>query len=228
MKFTNDPKYVPRFTAINGLRYNPYVGMDYGNNDQRILVLAHNIPVKDADYEKDLANKANPTHFADAIDEYAYLKADWTRTFRNFVKGAVGLTEDYGSASSDAIKSKVNAFLSRIAYTNFINGFVNTEGRTNVVIPAHQLADSKRIMADILAILQPTHIICWGKEVFGYLGDMEGFQMTNYQALSLAGFGKATLKNERTGSTIAALKIYHPSMPGFKHRSSEVHGVFKF
>lgn len=223
-KFNNNNKFNDKFEKIEGITWYPYVGQDFEKiENQRIMVFAHNIPCEPEKYETEIIRTKSKTFFADVLDEYTYINERWTTSFRNFIKGAVGLSQNYTINSPKEIIDKIDNFVKRISYTNFIDGLVNTDKKTGVYIPQNQIEKSKKINQQILQNLDITHCICWGREVYNYVCQ---YSQTPINETELAkGFSSCqiTLPNNQN---IKLLKIYHPSMPSFRHLSKETHEVF--
>jgi len=224
-KFNNNNKFDNKFEKIDGVTWYPYVGQDFEKSEnQRIMVFAHNIPCEPEKYESEIIRTKSKTFFADVLDEYTYIKENWSLAFRNFIKGAVGLTKDYSKNSEPEIIDKIDNFVKRISYTNFIDGLVKTDKKTTVYIPEIQIVKSKKINLQILQNLNITHCICWGREVYKYVCE---YSQTPINETELTkGFSRCqiTLSNNQN---IKVLKIYHPSMPSFRHLSKETHKIFE-
>jgi len=225
MKFKNNPFYITEFSKIQDIKFYPYVGMDYPKRDKRVLVFAHNIPVTKEYYEKDKWKEQNPTHFADAMEELTYMKTNWTVTNRNFIKGAVGLSSNYSENSEQSIVEKVDSFVEGIAFANFINGLVVTERNVNANVPAEMIRTSKKIAYEIIKILNPTHIVCWGSAVYQYLTTMPNFKVIKTMKVNQKGFSYTLIEHD--SNPIHTLKVFHPSMPSFKHSRSSTHDIFQ-
>ncbi len=214
-RFTRDTGYDPRFDKIQGLQWYPYVGKDFEGAAQRIMVFAHNIPVRPKIFDEKCKEWSGKGAWADAIEESAYVKASYTKAFRYFVKAATGLTENYGKDSRPEITIKVDEFLRRIAFINFIQELVKSEGQI-ARAEREQVERSKAVNREILNVLGITHCICWGKSVYEYVRGMEGFKPipgteTQYRK---KGFASCTI-DVGDGKQMRCLKIFHPSMPDF-------------
>src|SRR5207249_965209 len=96
----------------------------FAKSKSRAMVFAHNIPIPAKDYDtKSEEWKAKDTWAAsDTIEEYTYCRAWWSKTFRSFLKGAVGLTEDFDEHSNVETIDKIESFIQKISYINFIQG----------------------------------------------------------------------------------------------------------
>lgn len=215
MKFPRDKKFDSSFSNIKNIRFYPYVGKEFDNQEKRIMVFAHNIPVPTYKYNSEQKRTQSPTHFADAMEEFTYEKGWWTKTWQNFIKASTGLKTNYSVNSDTQTIKKIDNFVNRISYTNFINDLVESDNSTNVKIPHELIEKSKRINASILAILGITHCVCWGKEVFNYMKDNKTFEVIEQSDYSKKGFGYMKVKNLNGGQKMHVLKVFHPSMPGF-------------
>ena len=223
-KLQHNTKFDKKISKIKNITWYPYVGQDFEKSKNKTMVFAHNIPCAENEYEKEVARTKSKTFFADVLDEYTYINESWSMAFRNFVKGAIGLTANYNANSEPAIIQRIDSFVRSIAYTNFIDGLVKTNTKTNVFIPDEQKERSKTINLQILQTLNITHCICWGKDVFNYVCQ---YSKTPIKEQKLAkGFSttKITLEN---GQKIKVLKIFHPSMPSFKHLHASTHNIFE-
>ena len=167
MKILSSITHQKNFQIIPEIQFYPYVGENYDSEKVKTLVLAHNRYCHPLDWEDVKKNTADPDHFADSMGEFAYTKAWYTKSFRNFLKGGLGIHHNFDENSPEA--PLINDYLSKICYTNYINDFVITEEINNVTIPKEQLERSRIINENLLEILKPTHIISWGKEVYQYL-----------------------------------------------------------
>jgi hypothetical protein len=215
-RFTRDTGYDRKFDKIQGLQWYPYLGEDFKRAGQRIMVFAHNIPVRPKIFDEKCKEWSGKGTWADAIEEFAYEEARYTRAFRYFVKAATGLTENYGKDSRPEITIKVDEFLRRIAFINFIQELVKSEKQIAQAGP-EQVERSKAVNREILNVLGVTHCICWGKSVYEYVRGIEGFKPipeteTQYRK---KGFASCTI-DVGAGKQMRCLKIFHPSMPGFR------------
>lgn len=91
MKFPSQESFDKLFAEVKGAKWYPYVGKNFGKQGRRILVYAHNIPIKPNLYGKRQQQWEDPKSWANSIEEYAYVQADYTQAFRYFVKAAAGL-----------------------------------------------------------------------------------------------------------------------------------------
>jgi len=223
MKFPHDPQYNAAFDQIPNLSWYPYVGTNYSKSKKRLLVFAHNIPVKPEKYEAEVKRCSPKTHWTNAIEEFAYEQAKYTNAFRYFTKAAVGLDENYGYNSEKETKDQVDTFLQGIAYTNYIQSLVKSDSKS-AVATHEQIEKSKSINKALLKILAPTHCICWGRHVFDYLRQTEGFKSEQPVSCKLRGFATTKLLTPE-GKTIKLLKVFHPSMPGFDSKSPETRHI---
>lgn len=223
MKFPHNPKFNSEFDRIPGLKWYPYVGEHFSEKSQRVMVFAHNIPIKPEEYEAKNAEWQPKETWADCIEEYAYEQGWWTEAFRYFVKGAVGLSENYTRKSSPEMIAKVDDFLSGISYVNFIQGLVKSDSQI-AQADAAMITESKRINKEILGILGNTHCICWGAPVFDYVKDIPGWTAENETSFDQKGFGYCLVRTD-SATPMHVLKIHHPSMPNFRPYSTETQKI---
>jgi|SRR5437762_10417292 len=205
MKFPRNQNFDPQFDTIPNLVWYPYVGQDFDQSAQKIMVFAHNIPMGAENYEAKTREWASKATWADAVEEYTYEQASYTKSFRSFIKGAVGLTENYGDDSDSSIINKIDAFVSRIAYGNFIQGLIKSDSALGTA-DSDAITRSKAINRKILEILGITHCICWGKNVFDYVTTLEGFDTLQHEDLNKGGFGYSLIEHE-TGRRMHVLKV---------------------
>ncbi len=223
MKFQNNKTFHKQFESINKISYYPYVGLNYEKNKQKILVFAHNIPIRSDKFELESKRMSSPTHFADSLEEYTYKKREYTKAFRNFIKGANKLSSNYSKNSDQGVKGKIDSFVSKISFANYINGLVKSDTQIDVKIDSEQLELSHKINTELINILKPTHIICWGKDVFDYVVKTVDGELNYSKSLNKKGFAQAQITKNKT--TINILKTFHPSMPGFGHLKPETHNI---
>lgn len=230
MKFINDQVFIKFFSEIENIRYYPYVGENYKSSKNKILIFAHNIPVKPEEFEKEQIRTASKTHFADAIGEFVYTQEKWTKPFRNFVKGSLGLKINFNKNSSEEVKNKINEHVKSLSYINYINNLVPSKTRRNVKIEKELIDLSTEINNQLYEILATTHIVCWGKPTFDYLVRQKGvkiFEKTSLltdRKIKKKGFEFA--KIHINGRFINVLKVFHPSMPSFGHKKESTHRIF--
>ena len=223
MKFPHNPKFNSQFDRIPGLKWYPYVGEKFGKQPQRVMVYAHNIPIKPEEFEAKSAEFQSKSTWADCIEEYAYEPGWWTEAFRYFVKGAAGLSENYTRNSSAEVTARVDDLLSGISYGNFIQGLVKSDSQI-AQADASLVAESKRINKEILGILGITHCICWGTPVFDYVKSIPGLTAESEKSHEQKGFGYCLVRRDAT-HPVHVLKIHHPSMPNFKAYSAETQKI---
>ena len=223
MKFPRDTQFDAAFDAIPNLVWYPFVGSTYCAREQRVFVLAHNIPVHPETYDEKIKRWGPKATWADCIEEYAYEQEKYTQAFRYFIKATVGLQANYGYDSDITTQTRVDSFIQRIGYINYIQDLVKSEFQSAIATPA-QIEISKSINMGILAILKPTHCICWGKHVFNYLKQTKGFQIEHADNNIRKGFATTTLTTA-DGHKMQILKVYHPSMPGFSPYSTETRNI---
>ena len=228
MKLQHNPKLNNEFAKIDNLTYYPYVGEDFYNQDKRVMVYAHNIYCESWKYEKELIRTSSKTHFADALEEFAYQKGFWTKSFRNFIKGALGLTRDYSEKSDKNTIDLIDSFVSKISYTNFIDGLVKSDVAINVTIDNRLIQKSRDNQKKILEILNITHCISWGAKVYNHIIHLEGYEIIESRPLTKKGFGYAKIRNLKNGQVIHVLKTFHPSMPSFGQLKKETHDIFSW
>jgi hypothetical protein len=221
MRFTRNKIFDAQFDQIENLRWYPYVGKDFEKNKFRIMVFAHNVPVHPDYFDKESKRREPKDTWAIALDEYTYAHDPDTKAFRFFVKGAVGLTEDYFEESPTEITSKIDAFIWKISYINFIQGLVKSEAKS-VIAPEAQIELSKKVNREILKNLGITHCICWGKEVYEYVRSLTGFETVSETALEKSGFSSRSI-DVGDGRIMHCLRVFHPSMPSFGSFSPTTH-----
>lgn len=226
MKFPTSRHFETQIKAIPEIRFYPYVGLKYHDQEKKVLVLAYNRYCDPLDWEDVKIRTSDPYHFADSMEKFTYEQKWYTKAFRQFIKGSLGITTNFNLKSNES--KIVDDFIEKISYTNYINDFVIADGKTNVVIPAEQLERSRIIHEKQVEILAPTHIVCWGKEVFGYIIGNSRYQVSELKSLSKNGFGYALVKDALTHKKIHVLKIFHPSMPGFGVYHPETHQIFNW
>ena len=223
MKILSSITHQKNFQIIPEIQFYPYVGENYDSEKVKTLVLAHNRYCHPLDWEDVKKNTADPDHFADSMGEFAYTKAWYTKSFRNFLKGGLGIHHNFDENSAAPL---INDYLSKICYTNYINDFVISEEKNNVIILAEQLERSRIINEHLLEILKPTHLISWGKEVFQYLISNPRYKTVEIKNLGKPGFNYAKIQDVATNQTFHLLKVFHPSMPGFGVYDEKTHEIF--
>ena len=223
MKFTRDKSFDSQFSEVKDTVWYPYVGKTFGSRGRRIMIYAHNIPVKPQEYDLDQFKEKDPAFWADSIDQYTYDRYRWTEAFRYFVKGAVGLADNFNAQSPASIISRVEAFIHEIAYLNFIQGLVKSDLKL-AVATKEQICHSKAVNREYLRILQISHCICWGKPTYEYVKSLAGFHVISEKGEGKKGFSSCVLD---TGtSNMHVLRVYHPSMPAyFSPYSKDTQGI---
>jgi len=189
------------------------------------MVYAHNIPIKPEDYERKLAEWADPGTWANCLEEYTYVHGLYTNAFRYFIKGAVGLDEDYDEEeTAESVISRIDAFVEEIAYLNFIQGLVKSE--SPMATPSSELVEiSKAVNREYLRILRITHCICWGKPTYQNVKSLDGYEVISEQNEGKRGFSSCVV-DTGFGNTMHVLRIFHPSMPqGFAPYSEVTQGI---
>lgn len=225
MKLKNNERYINEFGCVDELIYYPFVGEKYETNEKRILVYAHNIYYEKNDIEDEYERTKDPLHRANEMDLYVYGNAKgWNKSFRNFIKGSVGLKSDYSKNSSEALKETINNFVSKIAFTNFINGMVKSKNKTPIV-PDQQINQSIQIQTQVLKILNPTHIIFWGEKPLSYFKKIDIVTELN-QKRYLGKRGFYNQQFELNGNKIEVLQILHPGFNFFGPRNPKTHQIF--
>jgi len=223
MRFSHNPHFNSQFDLIDDLNWYPYVGRTFEARPQRVMVYAHNIPIKQDEYEAKTKEFQSKSTWADCIDEYTYDQGWWTEAFRYFVKGAVGLSENYTRGSNPEVIAKVDNFISSISYTNFIQGLVMSDSQI-AQADADLVSKSKVINQQILDILNITHCICWGAPVFDYVRSLPGWAVEDQMSYEQRGFGYCRVLRTAT-APMHVLKIHHPSMPNFRPYSAETQKI---
>lgn len=224
-KFPSNTQFDVQFDTVDGLVWYPYVGKHFGKNGVRVMVYGHNAYLKAEDYEKTkkawLADKAG---WANCIDEYTYEQAWYTKTFRSFIKGSVGLKSNFlENVTNPTILKQVDAFVAQIAWINFIQDAVKSEKALASAEP-EQIERSKVINREILKILDITHCICWGKPTYDYVCSISGFKILSEKYEGKSGFASCVM-DVGGGKTMRCLKTYHPSMPGFDPFSDDTFSI---
>lgn len=218
-RFPRDFSFDSLFDQIEGLVWYPFVGQNFRGSTQKLLVYAHNVPMNAETYERRKADFVHKPVWAECVEEYTYEQGWWTKAFRAFIKGAVGLKENYGYGSDSHVQEKVDAFVNRIAYINYIQGLVQSETQITTA-PNADVERSKAVNKRILDVLGITHCICWGGHVFNYIASTPGLTVTASEDVGLGGFGYRQIRDE-SGRPMHLLKVYHPSMPSFSPFSEE-------
>jgi uracil-DNA glycosylase len=221
MKFQNNTIFNDKFEKIEAVRFYPYVGKQFPNQQKRILVFAHNMYTEPEKHESEQLRTTSKTHFANAMEEFTYQQKWWTKTFRNFVKGSLAINENFTSNSSIEIVARVDQFVEKISYINYINDIVPSNRANNVTVETELIQKSHHINKEFIKILDTTHIVCWGKQVFNYLLSQPDItikeRIKNFEKneglKNRKGF--EYVKIELDGKTIHILKVFHPSMPSF-------------
>lgn len=153
----------------------------------------------------------------------AYVQADYTKAFRYFIRGAVGLKKNFKASSDASVISRIDDFLHGIAYLNFIQDLVNSEKQmTNATW--EQAQASQRINREYLRILNITHCICWGKPTYEYVQTMQGFRILSEKSEGKNGFSSCLVETN-SGQHMHILRVFHPSMPSFAPNSERTHGI---
>lgn len=224
LKFSHNTQFDSEFDQVDELIWYPYVGKQFGQNGTRIIVYGHNAYIDSQNYENTktawIADKAG---WANCIEEYAYEQKWYTEAFRFFIKGAVGLESNFGIDSEAPILARVDSFIDRIAWINFIQDAVKSDNAL-AAAEAEQVERSKRINREILRILGITHCICWGKPTYEYVRSMVGFKIVSEKNEGKSGFASCVI-DTGDGHAIRCLRIYHPSMPGFSPFSNATHSI---
>ncbi len=200
-----------QFAAVEGARWHPFVGKSFGSDGRKLMVYAHNIPIKPDEYERRLVQWSDPGYWANAIDEYTYEQGSWTESFRYFIKGAAGLASNYDVHSDTAVTEAVDRFVNGMAYLNFIQDLVKSEKQI-VNATWEQVRLSQKINREYLRIMEISHCICWGKPTYNYVKSMDGYRVLSEQSAGKRGFSSCVVETD-TGNRLNVLRIFHPSMP---------------
>lgn len=225
MKFNSDTKYNSEFDKIQGLVWYPYVGKSFGSSGKRIMVYGHNAYINETRYDELSAKwNVNKLEWANCIDEYTYEHGWWTKTFRSFVKGAVGLKSDYWEeGSGPETIQRIDSFVERIAWINFIQSGVKSN-KALVQAEPEQIQKSISINREILRVLKITHCICWGKPTYNFVKNIPGYKIASEKSEGKPGFASCII-DVGDGSKMSCLKVYHPSMPGFGPFSDSTNSI---
>ncbi len=211
MKFIRNKSFDATFAQIPDIRWFPYVGPKFGTAGRRIMVYAHNIPVRHEEYESRLQKWKDPAYWADAVEEYTYDQGWWTEAFRYFVKAAAALEENYHAESPEEVQNQVDSLVDQIAYLNFIQDLVKSE-EPMANATWEQAEMSKRINRKILKILKITHCICWGKPTYEHVRSISGYIAGTDKPEQKRGFSSCVV-DAGDGHSFQILRIFHPSMP---------------
>lgn len=223
-----------QFENIDKIIFHPFVGENFKNNERRIMIYAHNIPVPSEKFDEAKTTEVNPTNYTYSMGQYLNKKKNWNKSFRNFIKASVGFTSDYKTPLEGENLEKIGNFVSKISHINYINGIVKSETNNNAIIDIELLKNSIEINNKILDILEITHIVCWGKNVFNYIIQQEKVQILeswdNFDRIEglkkSKGYGYA--KIILNGKEIHILKTFHPSMPSFRQYYDNTHKIFNW
>jgi hypothetical protein len=227
MKFQRDERYDDLFSQVPNARFYPYVGKNFDSQEKRVMVFAHNIAVPSDRYEQEQARTSSKTHFADALDEFTYEKGWWTKTWQNFIKASIGLKSNYSINSDPKTIDRIDNFVQSICCINYINDLVKAEQPVNAQIPKDLINKSNEVNYRFLDILNITHCVCWGKDVFNYLGNSNNFRVIEGSGYNKKGFGYMKVENVNNGKRMHVLKIFHPSMPGFGHFNDDTQEILR-
>jgi len=221
MKFPRDTQFDTSLNKIQDLTWYPYIGSNYLTSEQRVFVFAHNIPVRPEDYEEKLKDWGSKDYWARCIEEYTYVRKPYTKAFRSFVKSIVKTKFD-DNPDADT-QFRVDEFIKKICYLNYIQDLV--VGNTQLTVAnSTQIEKSKLINKSILNILKPTHCICWGRHVFNYIKQTQGFGISGPDKTLRKGFAINFVTMD-DGHEIKLLKVYHPSMPSFSPYSEATQNI---
>lgn len=226
MKFQRDESFDAQFENIHGIKWYPYVGKHFGDNGTRIMVYAHNIPIKAAVYDEQKRKyMADRTEWArgESMEQYTYIQEKWTNAFRYFIKGAVGLKTNFSENSEPSIMQRVDSFIERIAYLNFIQDLVKSDKALAHAEP-EQIELSINVNREILRILGITHCICWGRPTYQYVCKTGFKVLSEKNDLGKSGFSSCVI-DVGGGKTMQCLRIFHPSMPGFGSLKEKTHSI---
>ena len=234
MKFKNNIVFNTAFENIKDIRFYPYVGNHFPSQQKRILVFAHNIYCPPEIFESEQLRKSSKTFHADTLEQNTYQHGLWTRAFRNFIRGSLSISENYTSNSNRDVIDKIDSFVEKISYTNYINDLVSSDNANNINVNSDLVNKSHLINNELIKILDATHIVCWGKNVFNYIisqpeiiiserisnfGEIAGLQ-------NKKGFEYVKIKTE--SKEIHVLKVFHPSMPSFGVNNKDTHSIMNW
>ncbi|MFO7789425.1 MAG: hypothetical protein R6V32_02550 [Bacteroidales bacterium] len=226
MKFKNDTTFQKDFEKINDIVFYPYVGKQFKHETKRIMVFAHNIYGSPETRDIQEKKKENPTTFAGAMEAYTYDQRDWTEAFRYFVKGALCLQKNYSKNSDAETINTVDEFIEKIAFVNFIQDIIISDNPIVKAAP-EEINKSIKINQELLKILEPTHVICWGEQTEKYLLRMDNYSKVEKDKLGKKGFYYSKLKNKDNGKIMHVLRISHPGYPQWFHPfSPKTHEIF--
>lgn len=225
MKFPTDNAFDADFANISGIRYFPYVGKKYLNEENKILIFGYNRYCDPLDYDTIEQTTANRNYYASNLEEFAYSQSRYTKTFRSFLRGALGIKYNFNMKSPES--NLVEDFLHKVSYTNYINDFVISKQKTGVIIDTEQIEKSRIINEELLSILMPTHIICWGKVVFDLILNNPRYSVISRKNLGKIGFESAVINDLKSGTIHNLLKVFHPSMPQFGINDARTHTILK-
>lgn len=234
MKILHNNLYDSQFALIPKIRSFPFVGQNFGIDNKRILVFAHNIYCKPGQYKIEREKSINKLHYANAITDYLFSNENWTYTFRNFIKASIKLKTNYSTKSSIETLHQIENFINKIAYTNYINDIFESEKANNIKISPALIVESSSINIEILKTLKTTHVVCWGKQVFDYILSCTDIEILNKSANfnSLAKLknknGFAFAKIKLFDQEIYLLRIFHPSMPGFSPYNNDTQNILEW
>ncbi len=220
--FERNVTYDSQFDAVENLKWYPYVGPQYDISDMKIMVLAHNIPIDEKRYDEMKIKWSPKDYWAIGIEEYTYEKGFWTESFRSFIKGAVGLKENYDEDSDNEIIEKVNAFVNSISYVNYIQDIVKSNSQM-INASKEQIEESIPINEAIFRILGITHCICWGKQVYNHIKSSSNVINFTNEINHKEGFAECGIM--LNDQPIKLLKVFHPSMPKFGKYSESTHEI---
>jgi hypothetical protein len=221
MKFPRDTQFDTSLNKIQDLTWYPYIGSNYLTSEQRVFVFAHNIPVQPEDYEEKLKMWGSKDYWACHVEEYTYEEERYTKAFRSFIKSIVKTKFDYSSDADTLFR--VDEFIKKICYLNYIQDLV--VGNTQLTVAnSTQIEKSKLINKSILNILKPTHCICWGRHVFNYIKQTQGFSVSGPDKILRKGFAINSVTID-AGHKFKLLKVYHPSMPSFSPYSEATQNI---
>ncbi len=222
MTFDRDKSFDQSFKNIPHLKWYPYIGSDFHKGGNRLMIFAHNMAVEKDKAAEFLKKAEDPAYWADNIHQYIYWKGKWTRAPRAFIKGALGLKQDYDEKSGASVRDRVNTFVNQIAYVNFIQDVVVSDTHLTVGTP-EQIRVSKAINKEILNILKVTHCIAWGKPTYEYLKHIEGYTVKSERSEGKKGFSSCVI--DAVDFEFKLLKVFHPSMPSFSPFSAKTHQI---
>lgn len=211
----------------------PFIGCNFKIQEKKIIVFAHNIPIRKLSKEEELKMQ-NPKTFTGELKQYVKENKPWNKAFRYFIVASLNFKKDFKWGKNENETNEIGNFISKISHVNFIKGLIESETQNNVKIDHKIINLSTLINFQLISILGITHIVSWGKNVFNHIITNDKTEVLELvddlskieNLTKLEGFAFAKIKIE--GKKINILKVFHPSMPKFKRHSQEVHNIFNW